>query len=38
MGVFLVDRLRWRKAAMHHFEAWERKKRGIFAPNDATNF
>jgi hypothetical protein len=28
---FLMDRHRWTMAALHHFEAWERKEREIFA-------
>ncbi|MFK4536396.1 hypothetical protein ABIA00_004579 [Bradyrhizobium ottawaense] len=28
---FLMDRHRWTIAALHHFEAWEREEREIFA-------
>jgi hypothetical protein len=28
---FLMDRHRWTMAALHHFEAWEREEREIFA-------
>jgi hypothetical protein len=29
--LFLIDRRRWLAAARHHFAAWERKERSIFA-------
>jgi hypothetical protein len=30
-GMFLKDRSRWVALARHHFVAWERRERSIFA-------